>query len=56
MLEPDCEPAPRPVLPVIETERMDQLSEDTFWDLMERERLLTDWALENEAVVEALCQ
>ncbi len=52
---PECDVPPRPVLPEIASERMDDLSDETYWDLMDRERRLTDWGLEMEAMLDALC-
>jgi hypothetical protein len=44
-----------PALPVIESAQLATLDDATFWALMERERRLTDWALDMEAMLSALC-
>jgi hypothetical protein len=35
---------------------MDCLADNVYWGLMDRERLLTDWALEMEATLEIICE
>lgn len=54
-LRPSCTPPALPALPVIESRQLEGLDDTTFWALMERERRLTDWALELEAMLSALC-
>ena len=54
-VKPQCSVPPQPVLPQIESSRMSCLDDETYWDLMERERRLVDWALEMRAVLGAVC-
>jgi len=52
-VRPTCEPAllaPLPQVPWAE------IPEEVRAPLLERERRIVDWALENEAIVEAVCQ
>lgn len=44
-----------PVLPEIEAEALEPLDDETYWALEDRERRLTDWALEMEAMLDELC-
>lgn len=44
-----------PVLPVIPSADL-TVDDYTFWMLMDRERLLADWALEMRALIEAVCK
>lgn len=52
----ECEVPQLAPLPVIMSKDMEMLSDDVYWALMDRERLLTDWALEMEAQLEVLCK
>ena len=54
-VQPECEPPPMPVLPVIPSADI-TVDDYTFWMLMDRERLLADWALEMQAVIKAVCK
>ena len=54
-VKPECEPPPMPVLPVIPSADL-TVDNYTFWMLMDRERLLADWALEMKAVIKAVCK
>lgn len=55
-VKPDCDIPPVPPLPTIMSEDMASLPDSVYWALMDRERLLTDWALEMEARLEVLCK
>ena len=44
-----------PALPVIPSADI-TVDDYTFWMLMDRERLLADWALEMQAVINAVCK
>lgn len=52
---PLCAPAELAVLPIITADEMECLPRGVYWRLKDRERRITDWALENEAIVERLC-
>lgn len=52
---PECQPPPLPSLPTVEASALDPLPDAVFHDLREREKRLTDWALEMEAMLEAIC-
>ena len=43
-------------MPDIESERLESLDDQTFWDMMDRERRIVDWALENEAIINEVCK
>lgn len=56
-LRPECSPATRAPLPRIDAgDLWDKVGEDTYRKLEERERRITDWALENEAILREICQ
>lgn len=52
---PDCTIPPFPTLPIIEANALAGVDDDTYWALERRERRLTDWALEMEAILEEVC-
>lgn len=55
-VEPSCTPPPAPGLPIIEAGPLwEAVGQQTYDRLMERERLLVDWALELEAMLVELC-
>ena len=55
-IKPECTVPQLAPLPVIMSDDMECLADDVYWGLMDRERLLTDWALEMEATLEILCE
>lgn len=55
LIKPDCEIPPIPILPPVHSSELESLSDDTFWRLMERERITADWAFEMKAVLQAVC-
>lgn len=55
-IKPECQVPQLAPLPVIMSDDMKCLADDVYWGLMDRERLLTDWALEMEATLEVLCE
>jgi hypothetical protein len=44
-----------PALPIIPSADL-TVDDHTFWLLMDRERLLADWALEMQAALEVICK
>lgn len=54
--KPVCAPVPFPILPIIKASALADLPPDVYWKLETRERLITDWALENEAIINKLCE
>lgn len=52
---PVCAPAVLSPLPAITAEELESLPAYVYWKLEERERRITDWALENEAIVLKVC-
>ncbi|GHB30576.1 hypothetical protein [Salinicola rhizosphaerae] len=44
-----------PALPVVESASMAPLDDATYWTLADRERRLTDWALEMRGMLEEVC-
>lgn len=55
-IKPECRVPELAPLPVIMSDDMECLADDVYWGLMDRERLLTDWALEMEATLEVICE
>jgi hypothetical protein len=55
-IKPECNVPQLAPLPVIMSDDMDCLADNVYWGLMDRERLLTDWALEMEATLEVICE
>lgn len=55
-LRPDCIVPELAPLPVLMSDDMECIADDVYWGLMDRERLLTDWALEMEATLESICK
>lgn len=62
-VEPDCIVPERGPLPQIEQKRLDdgwklngeRISSDLYWTLMDRERVLADWAFAMRAELEGVC-
>lgn len=54
-VKPSCAVPGMAALPVVESSQLETLDDSTYWTLMERERRLTDWALEMESVLLVLC-
>jgi hypothetical protein len=52
---PECSVPPKPVLPVIDTDRMASLDDQTFWVLSDRERRVIDWAYGMKATLAVVC-
>ena len=55
-IKPECSVPQLAPLPVIMSDDMECIADDVYWALMDRERLLTDWALEMEATLEVICE
>lgn len=55
-IKPECEIPELAPLPVIMSDDMECLADDVYWGLMDRERLLVDWALEMEATLDVICK
>lgn len=55
-IKPECEIPQLAPLPVIMSDDIECLGDDVYWGLMDRERLLTDWALRMEATLEVVCK
>ncbi|WP_158701024.1 hypothetical protein [Phytohalomonas tamaricis] len=45
----------KPALPTINADKLASLDDDTYWTLEDRERRLTDWAYEQQAMLNVLC-
>ena len=56
IIKPECDVPQLAPLPVVMSQDMAALPDDVYWALMDRERLLTDWALEMEATLEVICK
>lgn len=54
-IKPECEIPELAPMPVIMSDDMECLADDVYWALMDRERLLADWALKMEATLEVVC-
>jgi len=54
-IKPDCDVPPMPALPIIPSADL-TVDDYTFWLLMDRERLLADWALEMQAALQVICK
>lgn len=52
---PVCTPAALPPLPTVTADELANLPPATYWKLETRERLITDWALENEVIIHEVC-
>lgn len=55
VIQPECDVPGQPTLPAISSDRLAGLDDTTFWDLMERERRLVDWAMDMQAMLGVLC-
>ena len=55
-IKPECRVPQLAPLPVVMSDDMECIADDVYWALMDRERLLTDWALEMEATLEVVCE
>jgi hypothetical protein len=49
-------PPAKPALPVIQSEELDSLSDEVFYRVQEYITRLADWALEQKAMLEAICE
>lgn len=54
-VKPECDVPPMPALPIIPSADL-TVDDYTFWLLMDRERLLADWALEMQAALRVICK
>lgn len=45
-----------PALPVIHSVQLQSLADEDYWLLQDRERRLTDWALEMRGMLEEMCE
>lgn len=55
-IKPECNVPQLAPLPVLMSDDMECLADNVYWGLMDRERLLTDWALEMESTLEVICE
>ena len=55
-VQPECEVPPIPYLPQISAEELEDVSDETYWKLEEREDLLYGWAEEMEEKLKTLCE
>ena len=54
-VEPECSVPAQPALPEIPAEALDPLPDDVYWDVINRDARLQDWALEMRAVLREVC-
>lgn len=54
-IRPECTAPPQPELPEVQSSELEALTDDVYWRLEDRERLLTDWALEMHGMLDELC-
>lgn len=54
-VRPECTVPPQPTLPQIKGEELAGLPDGVYWRLEDREKRLTDWALEMRAALRELC-
>jgi hypothetical protein len=55
-VQPECEPAPRPVVDLDRGVLWDQLEEPVYNQVEDTLDALIDWGLENEAILRRVCQ
>ena len=55
-VRPECTVPTQPSLPSVSGEALTALDDPTYWALETRERRLTDWALEMQAMLRVLCE
>ncbi len=55
-IRPQCSVPPQPALPQIEGSALEDLDEDTYEALEDREKRLVDWALEMRATLAEVCE
>ena len=54
-VRPDCTPPPVPALPELSADDLAPLSDGVYYDVIERDARLQDWALEMRAMLRELC-
>ena len=54
-MEPECSAPAQPALPELSPEALDPLPDDVYWDVINRDARLQDWALEMRAVLREVC-
>ena len=54
-VEPDCSVPAQPALPVLSPEALDPLPDGVYWDVINRDARLQDWALEMRSVLREVC-
>lgn len=56
-IQPECSAPPQPNLPTVDAgELWDRIGSADFYSLQDRERLLVDWALEMQSMINVLCR
>lgn len=55
-VRPSCEPAPLPNVDIDRGEMYDAVGEQWFWKIDGAFDRLIDWGLENEAILEEVCE
>ena len=54
-MEPECSVPSQPALPELSAEALDPLPDDVYWDVINRDARLQDWALEMRNVLREVC-
>lgn len=54
-VQPECAVPAKPALPEVPAEALDPLPDSVYWDVVNRDARLQDWALELRAIVREVC-
>ena len=54
-VEPDCSVPAQPALPELSAEALDPLPDGVYWEVINRDARLQDWALEMRGVLREVC-
>lgn len=54
-VEPECSVPPQPALPELPPGALDPLPDDVYWDVINRDTRLQNWAIEMRAILRELC-